>query len=126
MLKIEVSNLELCKEILETYTQCSSNTNASYDITQSICKKLNVPISENYCYISDLIKYLLQKTTIILDIRQVDLIMVIINNRYFDYSKTFMQYKFFRELMTTDVLPTELKNVRIDYIVNKIKESRGE
>lgn len=125
MLRIEISNLETCRDILKKYTKFNCIDNTSQTITERICKHLDIE-SDVYCYISDLLSYLLDTTTIILDIRQVSLLMVIIENRYLDYSNRFGNYKIFRDLINTGVLPEELKNVRIDYVVNKIKESRGQ
>lgn len=125
MLRIEVSNLELCRDILQQYTKSSCTVNTTETIVKVICEKLDIKISNDYCYISDLLSYLLDTTTIILDIKQASLLLVIIENRYITYSNRFGNYKIFRDLMSTGILPMELKNVRIDYVVNKIKESRG-
>lgn len=126
MLRIEVSNLELCRDILQQYTKSSCTVNTTETIVKVICEKLDIKISNDYCYICDLLSYLLDSVTIVLNKRQVDLLMVIINNRYYDYSKTFGNYKFFRDLMSTCLLPIELKNIKIGYVLKKIKESRGE
>lgn len=124
MLKINISNLELHKEILETYTQCSSN--ASYDVIQSICKKLDVPVSVNYCYISDLLKYLMNTTDLYLNSVEIDLIETYMETHTISKDIYFKQNSFFNELIKKDILPSELKNFRIDCVLNKIKESRGE
>lgn len=120
MLKINISNLELHKEILETYTQCPSDTNASFDIIQSICKKLDVPISEDYCYMSDLLKYLMDTTEFYLNSVEIDLIESYMEIQHISKDEYFEQSRFFNELIKKDILPTELKKL------NKIKESRGE
>lgn len=126
MLRIEISNLEMCRDILEQYNSINYYINTNDNITKIICEKLDINISDNYSYISDLLTYLLDTTTIMLDIRQVDLLMVIIENITFDYPNRFGNNKIFRDLMSVGVLPEELKNVRIDYVLNKIKESRGQ
>lgn len=126
MLKINISNLELHKEILETYTQCPSNTNASFDAIQSICKKLDVPISEDYCYMSDLLKYLMDTTEFYLNSVEIDLIESYMEIQHISKDEYFEQSRFFNELIKKDILPTELKKLKIGYVLNKIKESRGE
>ena len=126
MLKINISNLELHKEILETYTQCPSNTNASFDVIQSICKKLDAPISEDYCYMSDLLKYLMDTTEFYLNSVEIDLIESYMEIHHISKDEYFEQSRFFNELIKKDILPTELKKLKIGYVLNKIKESRGE
>lgn len=60
------------REILESYTKCSCNVKTSHEILQHICKDLDVPVSKKYCYISDLLKFLLETEVIILNNTQIN------------------------------------------------------
>lgn len=126
MIRIKTNNLELHKEIIEKYTKCSSNMNTTYELVERLCKDLSCPISLNYCYVSDLLAYLLQTTEIILTSEHIAIIegymesCIILEDIYFKESKIF------NELIEKDVLPYELKNLKIDWVLHKIKESRGE
>lgn len=126
MLKINISNLELHKEILEAYTQWPTNTNASFDAIQSICEKLDVPLSEDYCYMSDLLKYLMDTTEFCLNSVEIGLIESYMEIHHISEDEYFEQSRFFNELIKKDILPTKLKKLKIGYVLNKIKESRGE
>ena len=125
MLKIDISNLDLHKETLKTYTECSSNMNTSYEVVERICKQLNCPISDNYCYISDLLKYLMDTTEFYLNSVEIDLIVSYMKTNRISKYIYFKDSSFFNELIKKDILPTELKNLKIGYVLNKIKESRG-
>lgn len=125
-MKIKITRIELVREILESYTKCSCNVNTSYDIMQHICKDLDIPVSENYCYISDLLKYLLETKVIILNNIQLNIIIEFEKSVALRYGETFKEVNYFKALIEKNVLPQELLNIKIGYVLNKIKESRGQ
>lgn len=125
-MKIKISRLELVREILELYTECSCNVYTSYEIIQGICKDLDVPISKNYCHISDLLKYLLEKKVIILNNTQLNIIIEFEKSFGIRYCEPFKEVDYFKRLIEKNVLPQELLNIKIGYVLNKIRESRGE
>lgn len=125
-MRIKITRIELYREILESYTKCSCNVNSSYEIIQHICEDLDIPVSENYCYISDLLKYLLETKVIILNDTQINIIIEFEKSVALRYGERFKEVNYFKALIEKDVLPSELLNIKIGYVLNKIKESRGE
>lgn len=124
-MRIKITRLELVREILETYTKCKCDEYCTHDIIQQLCKDLDVPVSENYCYISDLLKYLLETKIIILNNTQINIIIEFEKSVALRYAETFKEVNYFKALIEKDILPRELLNIKIGYLLNKIKESRG-
>ena len=125
-MRIKITRIELVREILESYTKCKFNEYHTHDIIQKICDELGVPISENYYYISDLLKYLLETKIIILNNTQINIITEFEKSVALRYAETFKEVNYFKALIEKNVLPQELLNIKIGYVLNKIRESRGE
>lgn len=98
-MRIEITRFELAREILELYTNCRCNVNSSFNILQSVCKDLDVPISQYNCHISDLLKYLLERKVIILNNTQINIIIEFEKSVALRYGETFREVNYFKALI---------------------------